>query len=443
MGDDQLALGMVLRLADQKRILTLEELLAGLEGLPPEIREGLARSVAAYSFPELVERLAKDQSRKVREAFASNPKAADHPALAIAAVRAAAATGDRAMLVRWSTQPRVTDLPEAVAIILKDREAACHLARKAPFARSFPAFFRDTFRQSLQSGRLSAARACLANPRVFEFPDVVLTAGQHPALATVLLANRHLREYPSVVPELAQLPAMRRELAAMPWIHGVGRAVDSIIASGDEEAIGNLLSKSAGPATLQRVAAYAAADPQRDRLADRILRHIGSSPEHLRRCLESDSGDGVDCSAIETVAAAWVRRRSQVPPGAEPPKWILAAAPFMPGPVPVSMVEQVIEACAGITFKFQPAPTVSTRNLPILVKLNGDAVFRRGVFSCCLASECEAHVLASAAISLSRMVETNHRDLLARLRASRPDFSESAFGSIVMSAIRVGGTVTA
>ena len=443
MGDDHLALGMVLRLADRKGIRTLDELLAALNSLSPEIREALARSVAAYSFPTLVERLATDPSRKVREAFAANPKAADHPEIAVAAVRAAAAAGDRAMLLRWSAQPRVTEMNEAVSIILKDSEAAAHLARKAQFARSSPTLFRRTFFRSLESGRLSAARACLANPRVFEFPEVIITAGQHEGLAMVLLGNRHLREYPSVVPELAQLPAMRRELAAMPWIHGVGRALDSIIASGDEEAIGNLLSESAGPATLERVAAYAADDPQRYRLADRVLRHIGATAERLASCLQSRPGDRKECAAVERVARSWVRRRSEVAPGVEPSKWLLAAAPFMAAPVPESMVDEVIEACSGISFRFQPDSSVSPRNLSILVKLQGDAVFRRGVFSCCLASECEAHVLASAAISLSRMVGTNHRDLLARLKDARPDFSESAFGSIVMSAIRIGGPVTA
>ena len=443
MGDDHLALGMVLRLADQKRIRTLEELLEGLEDLSPDVREALARSVAAYSFPALVERLATDPARKVREAFAANPKAADHPEIAVAAVRAAAATGDRAMLLRWSTQARVTEMSEAVSILLQDPEAAAHLARKAQFARTHPTLFRRTFFRSLESGRLSAARACLANPRVFEFPEVILTAGQHEALAMVLLGNRNMRDYPSVVPELAQLPLMRRELAAMPWIHAIGRAVDSIISSGDEEAIGNLLSESAHPATLERVASYAADDPQRDRLAERVLRHVGASAERLASCLGSRPGERKECTAVERVARSWVRRRSDVDLGREPSSWLLAVVPFMAAPVPESMADEVLEACSGITFRFQPDSIVSPRNLSILVKLQGDAAFRRGVFSCCLASECEAHVLASAAISLSRMVETNHRDLLARLRDSRPDFSESAFGSIVMSAIRVGGPVTA
>ena len=438
MGDDRTALSMVLRLADQRHAKTLGELLTVLPKLPPESRESLARSVAAYSFPELVESLAADPSRKVREAVATNPKVAEHPGVALAAVSAAFEAADRDLLARWANLSRVVELPEVMAVILRSPEAAAHLARKGAFALSAPDLFSKTFFTSLESGRLAAARACLSNPRVFEFPEIVSTAAEHEELASHLLANRHLREYPSVVVELAKLPGPRRELATMPWIHAMGRAVETIIASEDSEAIGNLLSDAAGPGTIRRVADFSTKEPGRQGLVERVLRHIGSSTERLRACLEGRFGDDATCSAVEAAACSWVRQRGEVAPGSEPSRWLFAVAPFLQSTVPPEFVDQVVGACAGITFRFQPEARLSPQNLHIVVRLRGDALFRRGVFARCLDSECEAHVLASAAISLSRLVGTNHRELVERLRSTRPDFSESPFGSMVMSAIRLG-----
>ncbi|MDA8384970.1 MAG: hypothetical protein M0Z88_01745 [Actinomycetota bacterium] len=442
MGDDRTALSMVLRLADQRQVHSLGELLAGLAKLPLGSRESLARSVAAYSFPELIGRLAADPARQVREAMAANPKVAEHPAVALAAVRSAFDAGDRELLARWANLSRVVELPEVMAVILKSPEAAGHLARKVAFARGAPDLFAKTFFASLESGRLSAARACLSNPKVPEFPEIVAAAAQQEGLAIHLLANPHLREYPSVVAELAKLPAFRRELAATPWIHSMGRAVDAILTSADSEAIASLLSDSADSATVGRIAEFATSESGRQSLAERVLTYIGSSTERLRSCLEGRFDDGA-CSAIEAAACSWVRTRAEITRGAEPSRWILAVAPFLQSPIPPEFVDQVVGACAGITYRFQPEPAISAQNLHIVVRLKGDALFRRAVFARCLGSECEAHVLASAAISLSRLVETNNRELLERLRNARPDFSESPFGSIVMSAIRLGGPMPA